>query len=186
MTIKNVLRSGRKRKQGKCFGNIEIVDRAAYQSLELDTKVALIRGLIPLGLMHIQELLDDEVIGLTGPRYARKNTLSTGVRHGTNPGSPPSWSDNGCQSAPPPGGCGAGARAAILLSPCRRRARSMRHCFAACSTGSRAATMRPQPKQFLGPGLIEFLALPRLYPSQCREAQASPGARPGRRELRGT
>ena len=49
----------------------------------------LIRGLIPLGLTHIQELLDDELIVLAGPRYARKNTLSTGVRHGTNPGSVP-------------------------------------------------------------------------------------------------
>ena len=87
--MKSVLRSGRKCKKGKCLGNIEIVDRAAYQGLELNTKVELIRGLIPLGLMHIQELLDDEVTVLAGPRYARKDTVSTGVRHGTNPGSVP-------------------------------------------------------------------------------------------------
>ena len=87
--MKSVLRSVAKRRKTKRLGKIEIVDRAAYQGLELDTKVALIRGLIPLGLMPIQALLDDEVIGLARPRHARKHTLSTGMRHGTNPGSVP-------------------------------------------------------------------------------------------------
>ncbi len=31
----------------------------SYQGLELDAEVELIRGLIPLGPMHMQELLDE-------------------------------------------------------------------------------------------------------------------------------
>ena len=35
-------------------------------------KVELIRSLVPLGLMHIEELFDEEVTALAGERYARK------------------------------------------------------------------------------------------------------------------
>ena len=41
---------------------------------------------VPLGLMHVHELLDDEVKELAGERYARKDELERGRRHGTNPG----------------------------------------------------------------------------------------------------
>jgi hypothetical protein len=40
---------------------VKVVDREAYQVLGLDTKVELIRELIPLGLMHVQALLEEEV-----------------------------------------------------------------------------------------------------------------------------
>ena len=46
----------------------------------------LIRSLIPLGLMHIEELLDEEVTALAGERYARKAPSVGGRRHGSNPG----------------------------------------------------------------------------------------------------
>ncbi len=58
--------------------------REEYTGLELDAKVERIRGLIPLGLMHVQEFLDDEVKSLAGRRYAHDE--SSGSRHGTNPG----------------------------------------------------------------------------------------------------
>lgn len=87
--MKSVLRSLKERKKTKRLGRIEIVNRERYRELEVDMKVELIRGLIPLGLMHIQELLDDEVIALAGPRYTRKDPSVLGVRHGTNPGSVP-------------------------------------------------------------------------------------------------
>ena len=44
--------------------------------------MALIRSLVPLGLMHIEELLDEEVTALAGERYARK---------APSVGGPPSW-----------------------------------------------------------------------------------------------
>ena len=55
----SVLRSVQARKRKKCFGEVEIIGREAYAELELDSKVELIRSLIPLGLMHVQELLID-------------------------------------------------------------------------------------------------------------------------------
>ena len=50
--------------------------------MEVDAKVELIRSLVPLGLMHIEELLDEEVTAL----YARKAPSVGGRRHGSNPG----------------------------------------------------------------------------------------------------
>ena len=46
----------------------------------------LIRSLVPLGLMHVHEVLDQEVTALAGERYARKNASVSGRRHGSNPG----------------------------------------------------------------------------------------------------
>jgi transposase-like protein len=59
--------------------------REEYQGLELNAKVELIRSLIPLGLMHVQMLLDEEVEALAGPRYAHADGTG-GMRHGSNPG----------------------------------------------------------------------------------------------------
>jgi transposase-like protein len=79
----SVLRRMRKRKRS--LGEVQVLRREEYRELELDTKVELIRSMIPLGLMHVQELLDDEVTALAGPRYAREDGVS-GTRHGSNPG----------------------------------------------------------------------------------------------------
>ena len=61
-------------------------DREEYAELEVDAKVELIRSLVPLGLMHIEELLDEEVTALAGERDARKAPSVGGRRHGSNPG----------------------------------------------------------------------------------------------------
>jgi len=53
----------------------------------VDAKVALIQELIPLGLMHVQEMLDTEVQELAGARHARKTDDQAGCRYGSNPGS---------------------------------------------------------------------------------------------------
>jgi transposase-like protein len=54
--------------------------------MELDAKVEMIRGLVPLGLMHVQEMLDQEVTLLAEGRYARKSHEAVGRRFGSNPG----------------------------------------------------------------------------------------------------
>ena len=74
--MSSVLRSVRKRKKGRTLGAVDIIDRAEYAELEVDAKVELIRSLVPLGLMHIEELLDEEVTALAGERYARKDPRS--------------------------------------------------------------------------------------------------------------
>lgn len=75
----------RMRKCKRCLGEVRVLQREEYQELELDAKVELIRGLIPLGLMHVRELLDEEVLALAGPRHAREDG-AVGMRHGSNPG----------------------------------------------------------------------------------------------------
>jgi transposase-like protein len=68
------------------MGAVEVVEREAYEDLDLDAKVEFIRSLVPLGLMHMSEMLEDEVTALAGERYARKSAAELS-RHGTNPGS---------------------------------------------------------------------------------------------------
>ena len=84
--MSSVLRSVRKRKKGRRLGAVDVINRADYAELEVDAKVELIRSLVPLGLMHIEEWLDEEVTALAGERYARKDPSVGGRRHGSNPG----------------------------------------------------------------------------------------------------
>jgi len=83
----SVLRSVQARKRKKCFGEVEIIGREQYAELELDAKVELIRSFSALGLMHVQDLLTEELRALAGVRYARKDEEQRGRRHGSNPGS---------------------------------------------------------------------------------------------------
>ncbi len=82
----SVLRAVKKCKKSRCLGEIEVMRREEYAEFELDAKVETIRALIPLGLMHVNELLDQEVTALAGERYARKEGSTPGRRHGSNPG----------------------------------------------------------------------------------------------------
>ena len=82
----SVLRSVKKRKKSRRLGEVEIISREEYGDFDVDSKVEMIRALVPLGLMHVAELLDDEVKELAGERYARKDELERGRRHGSNPG----------------------------------------------------------------------------------------------------
>ncbi len=63
--MRSLLRSVKKRKKARRLGEVEIVRREEYGELELDAKVEMIRSLVPLGLMHVQEFLDGEVKALT-------------------------------------------------------------------------------------------------------------------------
>ena len=76
----------RKRKKVRTLGPVDIIRREDYADLEVDAKVELIRSLVPLGLMHVEEVLDEEVTALAGERYARKDASMGGRRHGSNPG----------------------------------------------------------------------------------------------------
>ncbi len=85
--MNSFLRSVRGRKKRKRLGVVEVVDREEFEGMELDAKVELIKGLVPLGLMHVRELLDKEVEALAQARYARKTEEAVGRRYGSNPGS---------------------------------------------------------------------------------------------------
>ena len=78
--MSSVLRPVRKRKKVRTLGPVDVIDREEYAELDVDTKVELIRSLVPLGLMHVEELLDAEVTALAGARYARKDASVGGRR----------------------------------------------------------------------------------------------------------
>jgi len=82
----SVLRPVKKRKKARRLGEVEVIRPEEYEEFELDARVEAIRALVPLGLMHVSEVLDQEVTALAGERYARKEASTAGRRHGTNPG----------------------------------------------------------------------------------------------------
>jgi transposase-like protein len=84
--MRSVLRTVRKRKKVRCLGEVNVIRREEYAEIDLDAKVELIRALVPLGMMHVMESLDQEVVALAGERYARKTASTVGRRHGSNPG----------------------------------------------------------------------------------------------------
>jgi len=84
--VRSFLRSVRGRKKGRRLGSVAVVDRGEFEGMELDAKVEMIKGLIPLGLMHVHELLAQEVESLAEGRYSRKTEEASGRRFGSNPG----------------------------------------------------------------------------------------------------
>ena len=104
--MSSVLRPVRKRKKSRTLGPVEIIRREDYAELEVDAKVELIRSLVPLGLMHVEEVLDAEVTALAGERYARKDAVG---------GRAPSWQQP--RDGRPGGPARADSRAPD--SPCR-------------------------------------------------------------------
>ncbi len=83
----SVAESAGKGKKKKVLREARIVAADEYDGLPADVKAELIRQLVPLGLMHVCELLQDEVTRLAGVRYSRTGGQENLVRHGTNPGS---------------------------------------------------------------------------------------------------
>ena len=62
---------------------VRVMKKEEYQGMELASRVELIQQLIPLGLMKVQEELEQEVERLAGERYSRQGY----DRYGKNPGS---------------------------------------------------------------------------------------------------
>ncbi len=83
----SIPRVAKRRKKSRRKGKVDVMSRERYGELDLDSRVELIRSLVPLGLMYAQELLDEEVRALTGAWYSRKDETTQGRRHGSNPGS---------------------------------------------------------------------------------------------------
>lgn len=68
--MKKVLQISSKSKIRKAKA-VEVKSLKEYGAMDVDSKVALIQELIPLGLMHIEDLLQRQVIELAGERYKR-------------------------------------------------------------------------------------------------------------------
>lgn len=85
--MSSIAKSKTRSKKTKCLGAPSVLRSDHYEAFDVDSKVECIRALIPLGLMHVQEVLETEVCTLAGARYARKTPELPGRRHGSNPGS---------------------------------------------------------------------------------------------------
>ena len=168
----SVLRTVRKRKKVRKLGSVTIIRREAYADLELDAKVELIRSLIPLGLMHVQELLDQEVTALASARYARKDASVSGRRHGSNPGTV-GLAGSACRFGCPGFAVWRGARSRCgPMRPCVAIVTWTTCCCGGCCTGFPAATTRPPPRRF--PGRLGS-RVPRYPGASSRPARRSCG-----------
>ena len=48
--MRSLLRRVKERKKSRRLGDVEVMERGAYQELEVDSKVEMIRALVPVGL----------------------------------------------------------------------------------------------------------------------------------------
>ncbi len=85
--MSSIAKATKRSKKTKRLGPVKVLRPEQYDGFDVETKVECIQALIPLGLMRIQELLEDEVRTLAGARYERKTAQLPGRRHGSNPGS---------------------------------------------------------------------------------------------------
>ena len=76
-----------KRKKEKVLGTVKVMSREEYEGQEMDVRIEVIQALIPLGLLHVEEVLKSEVKALAGKRYQRGTERKKHVRYGSNPGS---------------------------------------------------------------------------------------------------
>ena len=82
----NVAESSSEGKKKRTMSPVKVVRPEDYDGLAVDGKVELIRQLIPLGLMHVEQMLQEEVTRLCGERYEQGGGRAGHVRHGANPG----------------------------------------------------------------------------------------------------
>jgi hypothetical protein len=68
--MKKILRIGRGVKVRRARAK-EICDQG-FNGMDVDMKVELIQALIPIGLWHVKEVLEEEVRSLAGERYKRQ------------------------------------------------------------------------------------------------------------------
>src|SRR5690606_40446022 len=85
--MSSITKTPKRSKKTRRLGIVQVIRPDQYEAFDVDSKVECIRALIPLGLMHVQEALEEEVCTLAGARYARKTAELPGRRHGSNPGS---------------------------------------------------------------------------------------------------
>lgn len=85
--MNSVAGRARKGKKARVLGEATRMSAEEFAAMELDTRVELIRALIPLGLMAIGGELQAEVTALAGERYRREGGQPGLARYGSNPSS---------------------------------------------------------------------------------------------------
>ena len=85
--MRSIAKTTKRSKKIQRLSPVQVIRPEQYDAFDVDSKVECIRALIPLGLMHVREVLETEVCTLAGARYARNTPGLPGRRHGSNPGS---------------------------------------------------------------------------------------------------
>ncbi len=85
--MRSIAKTTTRSKKTRRLGAVRVIRPEQYEAFDVNSKVECIQALIPLGLMRIQELLEDEVCAVAGARDERKGARLPGRRHGSNPGS---------------------------------------------------------------------------------------------------
>lgn len=85
--MKKVAKRVAKGKKQRVLEEVRVMTAEEYDGLAVHARVETIQALIPLGLMHVQEVLRREVETLAGARYGRQAGGKEHVRFGSNPGS---------------------------------------------------------------------------------------------------
>ncbi len=85
--MSSIAKTTTRSKKTRRLGAVRVIRPEQYEAFDVNSKLECIQALIPLGLMRIHELLEDEVCALAGARYERKASRLPGHRHGSNPGS---------------------------------------------------------------------------------------------------
>jgi len=84
--MSSIAQSKKRSKKTRRLGPSRVLRPEQYEALEVNSKLECIQALIPLGLMRIHELLEEEVCRLAGAKYERKSSALPGRRSGSNPG----------------------------------------------------------------------------------------------------
>ncbi|MDA0739925.1 MAG: hypothetical protein O3A59_13485 [Nitrospirae bacterium] len=66
--MRSFAKTTKRSKKTKRLGPVQVLRPEQYAGFDVETKVECIQALIPLGLMRIHELLEDEVRTLAGLR----------------------------------------------------------------------------------------------------------------------
>ena len=78
--VSSITKTTKRSKKTKRLGPGRVMRPEQYEAFDVNSKLECIRALIPLGLMHLHELLEEEVSTLAGMRYARKAAQFPGRR----------------------------------------------------------------------------------------------------------
>ena len=142
--MSSLAKTTKRSKKARRLGPVRVLRPEQYEGFDVETKVECIGALIPLGLMRIHELLEEEVCTLAGTWYGRKSPALPGRRHGSNAGSVKLAGQRHPLRIPRVQHVAGGE-----LSPYRRwttseaRGSWMRSCSNGCCMGFRVGMMKP-------------------------------------------
>ncbi len=137
-------------KKTKRLGPVRVIRPEQYEAFDVNSKVACIQALIPLGLLRIQELLEEEVSTWPEPGMRGSFRICAAIGMGAIRGVS-SWRGNAIRFGSLVSSMWKAGRLPDRAWPTfAARASWMRTCSRACSMGFPAGTMKRQQRRSRG------------------------------------